>query len=214
MEQIVTIYDLHNKYIAIKLPLERSIVNEIFQEWGNLYILHTEKSFDGQMIQKIICLEEKDTQTKLEMLFQKNLYNNAIELVKSQKLDSHYVTDICRKYGDHLYSKKKFDDAMEQYKKTIGELEPSYVIRKYLDAQRIHNLTNYLEDLHEKKLATSDHTTLLLNCYAKLKDEKKDKLDKFIKNNAELHYDVETAIKVCRQSGYIEHALALAKKHY
>eukprot|EP01080_Neovahlkampfia_damariscottae_P000627 gene627-8131_t len=214
MEQIVTIYDLQNKYIAIKLTLEKSFVSEILQEWGNLFILVNEKAFDGQMTQKIIYLEEKDTQSKLELLFQKNLYKIAIDLVKSQKLDSNYVVDISRKHGDHLYSKKKYDEAMDEYKRTIGELEPSYVIRKYLDAQRIHNLTNYLEDLHEKKLATSDHTTLLLNCYAKLKDEKKDKLDNFIKNNAELHYDVETAIKVCRQSGYIEHALALAKKHY
>jgi vacuolar protein sorting-associated protein 11 len=214
VEQIVTIYDLTNKYIAFKLSLDKAFATEIFQEWGNLFILANEKSFDGQTTQKLIFLEEKDTQTKLEMLFSKNLYKIAIDLVKSQQLDSNYVTDIYRKYGDHLYVKKKYDEAMEEYKRTIGELEPSYVIRKYLDAQRIHNLTNYLEALHENKLATSDHTTLLLNCYAKLKEEKKDKLDKFIKNNAELHYDVETAIKVCRQSGYIEHALALAKKHY
>ena len=37
---------------------------------------------------------------------------------------------------------------MAQYRETIGQLEPSYVIRKFLDAQRIHNLTEYLEDLH------------------------------------------------------------------
>jgi hypothetical protein len=27
----------------------------------------------------------------------------------------------------------------------VGKLEPSYVIRKYLDAPRIRNLTSYLE---------------------------------------------------------------------
>jgi len=37
---------------------------------------------------------------------------------------------------------------MGQYVATIGHLEPSYVIRKFLDAQRIHNLTSYLEQLH------------------------------------------------------------------
>jgi hypothetical protein len=58
---------------------------------------------------------------------------------------------------------------MAQYIRTIGQLEPSYVIQKFLDAQRIHNLTHYLEKLHEKGLATADHTTLLLNCYTKLK---------------------------------------------
>jgi hypothetical protein len=58
-------------------------------------------------------------------------------------------------------------------------LEPSYVIRKFLDAQRIHNLTAYLQTLHRQSLANADHTTLLLNCYTKLKDSSK--LEEFIK---------------------------------
>lgn len=61
---------------------------------------------------------------------------------------------------------------------TIGKLEPSYVIRKFLDAQRIHNLTAYLQALHRQSLANADHTTLLLNCYTKLKDSSK--LEEFI----------------------------------
>ncbi len=68
---------------------------------------------------------------------------------------------------------------MTQYVRTIGFMEPSFVIRKFLDAQRIHNLTLYLQALHQKNLATSDHTTLLLNCYTNLKDVKK--LDQFIR---------------------------------
>ena len=58
-------------------------------------------------------------------------------------------------------------------------MEPSYVIRKFLDAQRIHNLTAYLQTLHRQSLANADHTTLLLNCYTKLKDSSK--LEEFIK---------------------------------
>ena len=34
-----------------------------------------------------------------------------------------------------------------QYEKTVGKLEPSYVIRKYLDAPRIQALTAYLKVL-------------------------------------------------------------------
>lgn len=48
-----------------------------------------------------------------------------------------------------------------------------------MDAQRIYNLTNYLQELHSKGLANADHTTLLLNCYTKLKDVSR--LDHFIK---------------------------------
>ena len=94
--------------------------------------------------------------------------------------------------------------------KTIGHLEPSYVIRKFLDAHKIHHLTGYLQALHSKNLANEDHTTLLLNCYTKLKD--KAKLDEFTEKDA-VDFDVDIAIKVCRQAGYNKHALDLAKKH-
>lgn len=49
---------------------------------------------------------------------------------------------------------------------------------RFLDAQRIHSLTRYLEQLHDCGLGGADHTTLLLNCYTKLKDIAK--LDRFI----------------------------------
>ena len=60
------------------------------------------------------------------------------------------VAQIERSYADHFYAKHDFDSAMQHYAATIGQLEPSYVIRKFLDAQRIHHLTSYLEQLHEQ----------------------------------------------------------------
>eukprot|EP00004_Rigifila_ramosa_P020754 TRINITY_DN5423_c0_g1_i3.p1 TRINITY_DN5423_c0_g1~~TRINITY_DN5423_c0_g1_i3.p1 ORF type:complete len:536 (-),score=155.32 TRINITY_DN5423_c0_g1_i3:7-1614(-) len=100
---------------------------------------------------------------------------------------------------------------MTQYIRTIGRLEPSYVIRKFLDAQRIHNLTLYLQTLHEKNLANGDHTTLLLNCYTKLRDTVK--LNRFVETDTDAHFDVDIAIKVLRSAGYFSSALYLAKKH-
>lgn len=92
---------------------------------------------------------------------------------------------------------------------------------QFLDAQRIHNLATYLQDLHALGLANSDHTTLLLNTYTKLKDV--NRLDSFIKTESrrstvngetdELPFDLDTAIRVCRQAGYFEHASYLAKKY-
>jgi vacuolar protein sorting-associated protein 11 len=98
---------------------------------------------------------------------------------------------------------------MQQYLKAIDNTEPSQVIRKYLDTQRIHNLIEYLEELHEHDKATLDHTTLLLNCYAKLKDTKK--LEDFI--NSGYNFDFDTAIAMCRQGGYYDQAVFLARKH-
>lgn len=80
-----------------------------------------------------------------------------------------------------------------------------------MDTQRIHNLIEYLEELHDHEKASADHTTLLLNCYAKLKDTAK--LDSFIKAPGELKFDLETAIAMCRQGGYFEQAAYLATKH-
>lgn len=68
-----------------------------------------------------------------------------------------------------------------------------------------------MEQLHEHRKATTDHTTLLLNCYAKLKDV--DKLEKFIKSPGDLKFDPDTAIAMCRQGGYFEQAAYLAEKH-
>ena len=52
---------------------------------------------------------------------------------------------------------------------------------QFLDAQRIHNLTAYLEALHEAQLASEDHTTLLINCFTKLKAVKR--LNEFVMVN-------------------------------
>jgi hypothetical protein len=75
----------------------------------------------------------------------------------------------------------------------------------------VHNLIEYLEELHDHNKATADHTTLLLNCYAKLKDTSK--LDAFIRTPGELKFDLDTAIAMCRQGGYFEQAAYLATKH-
>ena len=66
-----------------------------------------------------------------------------------------------------------------------------------------------MEELHDHDRATIDHTTLLLNCYAKLKDT--EKLEAFI--NSGSNFDFETAISMCRQGGYHDQAVFLARKH-
>jgi hypothetical protein len=73
-----------------------------------------------------------------------------------------------------------------------------------------------LQELHSVGLANADHTTLLLNTYTKLKDVSR--LESFIKTESkrdsdELPFDLETAIRVCRQAGYFEHAGYLAQKY-
>ncbi|KAI1488971.1 vacuolar protein sorting protein-like protein [Biscogniauxia mediterranea] len=180
-----------------------SQVQALFQIWGDLFIL----TQDG----KISRYHEKSLQQRLELLYQRNLYPLAINLAQKSGMDAQQQNVIYRKYGDHLYQKGDYDSAMSQYIRAIDSTEPSQVIRKFLDTQRIHNLIEYLEELHEHHKATADHTTLLLNCYAKLKDV--EKLERFIKSEGDLKFDLETAINMCRQGGYFEQAAYLATKH-
>ncbi|KAL4921451.1 hypothetical protein BDW62DRAFT_129178 [Aspergillus aurantiobrunneus] len=197
-----TLLDTDLKFIAHSESLVSS-VRHIFKEWGHLYLLTT----DG----KIYRYREKSLQQKLEILYQRNLFILAINLAQKIGVDTFQQNAIYRKYGDYLYQKGDYDTAMQQYLRAIDNTEPSQVIRKYLDTQQIHNLIEYLEELHDHDRASVDHTTLLLNCYAKLKDTKK--LDSFIKAPGELKFDLETAIAMCRQGGYYEQAAYLATKY-
>ncbi|KAF2739835.1 vacuolar protein sorting-associated protein 11 [Polyplosphaeria fusca] len=180
-----------------------SQVKALVSEWGDLFVL----TMDG----KIFKYHEKPLAQKLEILYQRDLYLLAINLAQKTGLDSAQQNVILRKFGDYLYQKGDYDTAMQQYLKAIDNTEPSQVIRKFLDTQRIHNLIDYLEELHDHHKATSDHTTLLLNCYAKLKDV--DKLEEFIKSPGDLKFDLDTAISMCRQGGYYDQAAYLARKH-
>ncbi|CAG7932361.1 unnamed protein product [Penicillium olsonii] len=197
-----TLLDTDLKFIAHSEALV-SPMKQIFMEWGQLFLLTT----DG----KIFRYREKTLQQKLEILYERNLYILAINLAQKIGIDPLQQNAIYRKYGDFLYQRGDYDTAMQQYLRAIDNTEPSQVIRKYLDTQRIHNLIEYLEELHDHGRATVDHTTLLLNCYAKLKDTSK--LDSFIKAPGELKFDLETAIAMCRQGGYSEQAAYLATKH-
>ncbi|KAL8930997.1 MAG: hypothetical protein Q9208_000098 [Pyrenodesmia sp. 3 TL-2023] len=192
--------DTDLKYVAHTETLVAQIRN-IFAEWGDLFLL----TLDG----KLFRYHEKTLGQKLEILYQRDLYVLAINLAQKAGVDNAQRNTILRKYGDYLHKKGDYDTAMQQYLKAIDNTEPSQVIRKFLDSQRINNLIEYLEELHEHDRATVDHTTLLLNCYAKLKDT--EKLETFIKSGT--NFDLETAIAMCRQGGYYDQAVYLSKKH-
>lgn len=87
-------------------------------------------------------LQEKPTAAKLDMLYRKSLFLIALNLGKTQNLDQASVADIHRQYGDHLYSKGDYDEAMKQFVKTIGNIQPSYVIRKVGGQEKAMNLPN------------------------------------------------------------------------
>lgn len=197
-----TILNTDLKFIAHSESLH-SQVNAVFAIWGSVFLL----TVDG----KLHRYHEKTFQQKLDILYQKSMYPMAIFLAQRYKVDPVQQNVIFRKYGDYLYQRGDYDTAMQQYLRAIDNTEPSQIIRKFLDNQRIRNLIEYLEELHEHHKATSDHTTLLLNCYAKLKDV--EKLQEFINSPGDLKFDLDTAIVMCRQGGYYDQAAILARRH-
>lgn len=232
----ITIFDLDNKLVAFSGTFESGIREAWVGPSGEVLVL----SDTGELTR----LDEKPLRAKLDVLYRKSLFLLAVNLAKSHVARATnpdvlarteaLMGDIYQRYGDHLYNKGDYDGAMAQYVKTIGHTQPSFVIRRFLDAQRITNLTTYLQELHAQNLASSDHTTLLLNCYTKLKDVAS--LDRFIKRphskistatvedgadadadgvegRDELPFDLETAMRVCRQAGYFGHAAYLAKRY-
>ncbi|CAM9643977.1 unnamed protein product [Chrysoparadoxa australica] len=228
----VTVYDVRNKFIAFQMLLPQgqgarllSCSSDPEGDRNAAYMVISPSTSNGnnqggqgQMKKSsgatLIRLLERGTPAKLELLYRKNLYPVAIALAHASDYDVDDVMAIYRMYGDHLYKKSDFEGAMTQYEQTVGHVEPGYIIRRFLDAQRIGQLTSYLDKLHSAGYATSEHTTLLLNCYIKQKDDAN--LDRFIKEGAggqSPTFDVQTAIRVLKNAGYSDHAAELAKTH-
>ena len=163
---MITIYDLRNKFISMShlLPLGETVLM-VFHDGGVAYVITSSWS--------LIRFREKDTSNKLDVLLRKSLYPLAISLAAEEQADVSEIMSLYKLYADNLYKKNDFDGAITQYCHTIGFIQPSYVIRRFLDTQRIGNLILYLEKLHSRGIATKDHTTLLLTCYTKTNNEQK-----------------------------------------
>ncbi|KAK6495487.1 hypothetical protein TWF481_003503 [Arthrobotrys musiformis] len=179
-------------------------VRGIVYEWGAIHILTSDY--------RMIKLKERALSDRLHLLYQRDLYPTALKLGQKSKITHTEVNQINCRYADFLFSKGDYDNAMYQYIQAIEGTQPSQVIRKFLDIQRIPNLIQYLEELHRhSEYVTTEHTTLLLNCYAKLKDV--DKLENFIRSDRGQRFDLNTVISLCRQAGYFGQAAFLARQN-
>jgi len=119
----------------------------------------------------LVTLTEKETAEKVNLLVQKNLYSAAIFVAYADpSYQTEDITLLYRRHAEYLYRKGEYSSAIEQYKNTIGSLEPSHVIFRYLDAPKIPLLVKYLEELRAQDLATPVHNELLRTCYLKLND--------------------------------------------
>ena len=117
----LVIFDLRHRWISYS-TVNQAGVQAVFSDWGGLYT----RDANGTLMR----LNEHSTSAKLQTLFQRNLYTLAISLAQSEGIDEAGMSEIHRQYGDHLYQKGDFDAAVRQYILTLGQLPPSYVVRK------------------------------------------------------------------------------------
>lgn len=103
-EFTIIVIDIQNKFIVFSCPIEEiiGILNDDNGSVNGCYLISKTKN--------IYHLNEKDLQTKLSLLFKKNLFDIAVRISKDHKkedFDEEALSDIYRLYGDHLYFKGK-----------------------------------------------------------------------------------------------------------
>ena len=233
------IFDLSNKFIAHEFPLWRDS-NDTCEflaaddDTGCVFVLTKSK-------RRLWRIQEKPIEVKLDDLLKRNLFPIAAALAKQSGCEPGFVADIYRRYGDHLAEKGSFDDAVSQFVLTIGRLEPSYVIRKFLDAPRVRNLTAYLEALHRygassnastssspagdgldpRLLSHSNHNNnqqlipsadhTILLLTCYAKLKEEKKIEHLLESK-DVKIDVDAALAVLKETGRVDLALKLARE--
>ncbi|VDM32743.1 unnamed protein product [Hydatigera taeniaeformis] len=205
----VSLFEYRNKFTGgeFVLPWAHSIITG----FGGLFVLCVEES------SKIVELVEKDTQSMLDILFARKSFNLALEIAESDNYSEEELAHIHRRYADHLFNKKQYDLAVKEYIQTIGTVEASYVVLRFLESGLITHLVQYLEALVESDnmvngRLTKDHTALLLNSYARLDD--KERIEAFLDRLAtqqSVGSEFCSCVNVLRRAGYPHQALRLAQ---
>lgn len=103
-EYTIIVIDILNKFKVFSSPIEE-IIGILSDDSGSnngCFLISKSKN--------IYHLNEKDLQTKLSLLFKKNLFDIAVKISKDHKLqkeesDEEAMAEIYRFYGDHLYYK-------------------------------------------------------------------------------------------------------------
>jgi len=111
-----------------------------------------------------------DIDMRVDALLGASMYTEALELAELKE-DPDKIALVRQRYAQSLFDEKKYSQACDQFRLTIGFLEPSLVTKRFLDADRYEELAAYLEALHYAGKASAPHTSFLISIYAQRKDE-------------------------------------------
>ena len=210
-EQITVLdFDCISYKKIICLIIEKRIIND---EESNIFDIYKE----------LIVLKEISEDKKLEQFYLLNEFSSAENYVKH--LPNIYNVDlifaeIAKKRGDHFYEKGEYKNAINEYKKTIFQIEPTFIIEKFLDTSKLEFLIMFLEELNNNikyNMTLSEEKrknciVLLLYCY--LRGKKETKMNEFIKKaylNKQLVI-IRAAINICKKNNLKELSLTIVEK--
>lgn len=162
-------------------------------------------------------LSEKSVRKQVDELCGHNLFQQALGMChRALEMDQEELrAQVHLQYGDYSFRRRDFDSATEAYIDTIGMIETSHAIQKLLSAQQISHLCMYLRALFDKNYITGDHISLLIHSYVKI--HALGELDGLVEDlclkKVNCEFDTEAAIHVLRQTGFIQHALDIARSY-
>lgn len=209
-KQTVTVCLAYQHIRFVAYSGEFTDITHVFPGMGSIFVL-SRGGADSNTV--LFELHEKDLAERTDSLVERRFFDWASEIALQEGAPKENVAEVYRLHGDAFYEKRDYHKALEIYMKTVDlelPIEPSYIIDKYLDAQKIGHIAMYLKKLHECGLAEQEHTALLLKCYTKLRDASN--LEEFLEKTPTSQYDTVTAISVLETSGYEKLAASLAKK--
>lgn len=182
-------------------------IQQIYNVWGLLVLIHRNSTFT--------FLKPTDIVDKINQLIHNMQFEVAVQIAEAKKLPAEFVANIHYMQGQNYMERNDFQNAVQCYIKTIKRIEPTFIISQFIETSRTEYLIQYLEGLTKNKVATKQHTTLLFNCYTKLRN--KEKLQQILqkalegaKVNREPHFDVDAAISVLIKNNFLNEALQLS----
>lgn len=147
---------------------------------------------------------------RLREMMDKGAFALALHVARAERASAREISRISGAYADSLVLAGNYADAVALYVDAVGETSPTSVIRKYMEAQRIDELLQYLEALNARDLVSLHHRTLMVSCY--IKTGQIAKLDVFLRD-PELAVDLDAVVTLCRQARLFRQAAYLAARH-
>ena len=106
-----------------------SVFSSVFQsvhcichQWNSICV------FSGDEELELTRLIENGVDEKLEILFQRNLFDVALSICQDHGLGEAGLADVNKRWADYLYEKGEYLQAAEKFVKTIGRLEAEFEI--------------------------------------------------------------------------------------